>query len=194
MDVDVEEDEIVASYNVYIKPHLKDGKKVYILQFPNRDAEQGYSAANSSMPLEIRMKEKSGLLEVDVPIDVFRNYDPEKGIRWGEAVRKSDYNKGSDGGSHGLAGGFGIGGGQSARPRGRGIAHDDREEMITQDELLQDFESIVSDGRVLKKQTLGGQAIPKDSTTPQYMIGAFRNRKLLSVPLALRKNKPCLTL
>lgn len=177
MDVEVEEDEIVASYDIFIKPHLKNGKKVYILQFPNRDAQQGYTAANSSMPLEIRMKEKSGLVEVDVPIDVFHNYDPEKGIRWGEAVRKSDHNKGSDAGSHGLAGGFGIGGGQSARPRGRGVAHDDHEDMITQDELLRNFERSVSGGRVLTKQTLGGQAIPKDSTTPQYMIGAFRNRE-----------------
>jgi DNA-directed RNA polymerase-3 subunit RPC5 len=167
-------DQIVASYDIYIKPHLKDGKKVYILQFPNRDSRQNYSSANSSLPLELRMKEKSGLVELDVPMDTFRNYDREKGVRWGEAVRKSENTKQGGGGSHGLGGGFGIGGAQGARPRG--AQNDDNEEMNMQEALMRDFARSVDQGRVLSKQTLGGQAIPRDRTTPQYMIGAFRNR------------------
>ena len=174
-------DPIVSSYNIYVKPRFKDGKKVYILQFPNRDSKQAYSIANSSLPLELRLKEKSGLLEIDVPIDTFRNYDREKGVKWGEAVRKSDQLKGADGGSLGLAGGFGIGGGQSARPRSARQGTED--EGITQEALMRDFAASVAQGRVLRKQTLGGQAMPKDSTTPQYMIGSFRNRTFISLIL-----------
>lgn len=167
-------DPIVSEYKIYVKPRFKDGKKIYILQFPNRDSKQSYSVANSSLPLELRIKEKSGLVEIDVPVDTFRNYDREKGIKWGEAVRKSDRLKGGDGGSLGLAGGFGIGGGQSARPRS--ARQDTEDEGITQESLMQDFAASVAQGRVLRKQTLGGQTMPKDSTTPQYMIGAFKNR------------------
>jgi hypothetical protein len=174
-------DPIVSSYNIYVKPRFKDGKKIYILQFPNRDSKQSYSVANSSLPLELRMKEKSGLLEVDVPVDTFRNYDREKGVKWGEAVRKSDQLKGADGGSLGLAGGFGIGGGQSTRPRGAQQGTED--EGITQEALMRDFAASVAQGRVLRKQTLGGQAMPKDSTTPQYMIGAFQNRTFVYMDL-----------
>jgi DNA-directed RNA polymerase-3 subunit RPC5 len=169
-------DPIVSQYNIYVKPRFRDGKKVYILQFPNRDSKQAYSVANSSLPLELRIKEKSGLLELDVPVDAFRNYDREKGIKWGEAVRKSDQLKGGDDGSLGLAGGFGIGGGQSTRPRSARQGTED--EGITQEALMRDFAASVAQGRVLRKQTLGGQTMPKDSTTPQYMIGAFRDRKL----------------
>lgn len=174
--LDVDADPIVSSYNIYVKPRFKDGKKVYILQFPNRDSKQAYSAANSSLPLELRLKDKSGLAEIDVPVDTFRNYDREKGIKWGEAVQKSDQLKGADGGSLGLAGGFGIGGGQSARPRSARQGTED--EGITQEALMRDFAASVAQGRVLRKQTLGGQAMPKDSNTPQYMIGAFQNRTL----------------
>jgi DNA-directed RNA polymerase-3 subunit RPC5 len=191
MDVDSEDDEIVASYDIFVKPQLENGKKIYILQFPNRDARQGYSAASSSMPLAVRMKPKSGLMELDVPIETFRNYDREKGIKWGEAVRKSDKSKGNDGGSLGLAGGFGIGAGQP-RMRGKAAKDDDFEDMMTQDELLREFERSVGEGRVLGKQTLGGQSIPKDKTTPQYMIGTFRGGKLcFSVVLALVANNKC---
>jgi len=181
-------DPIVSSYNIYVKPRFKDGKKVYILQFPNSDSKKAYSTANSSLPLELRLKEKSGLVEIDVPVDIFRNYDREKGIRWGEAIRKSDQLKGADGGGLGLAGGFGIGGGQSARPRSARQGTED--EGITQETLTRDFAASVAQGRVLRKQTLGGQAMPKDSTTPQYMIGAFKDRTFFS--LNLRDIRSCI--
>lgn len=173
-------DPIIASYDIYVKPHFKDGKKVFIVQFPNRDSKLAYSVANSSLPLEMRIKEKSGLVEIDIPVDPFRNYDRDKGVKWGEVVRKSDQFKGGDGGSQGLAGGFGIGGAHSARPRSARQGTED--DLPSQEMLLRDFPASVAQGRVLLKQTLGGQAIPKDNTTPQYMIGAFRNSRFLLLP------------
>lgn len=178
-EVSDDADPIVASYDVFIKPQLKDSKKVYILQFPNRDLKQDYNTANSSLPVEFRIKDKARLVELDVPIDTHRNYDREKGVKWGEAVHRSDQSKGGEGGSHGLAGGFGIGAAaHGARPRA-GVSNHEEEEVM-QELLMRDFGRSVAEGKVLAKQTLGGQAIPKDSTTPQYMIGVFRNGKYFS--------------
>jgi DNA-directed RNA polymerase-3 subunit RPC5 len=168
---DVDPDPIKASYDVYIKPRMRDGRKVYILQFPNRDSKQDYSSANHSQPLELRIKPKAGMLELDVPVDAWRNYDREKGIKWGEAMRQSNMVKG--GGSHGMPGGFGIGGAQPGRGRGRG----EEDNVINQERLLADYAGAIQREQVLTRQTLGGQAVPKESATPQYMIGAFRKSK-----------------
>lgn len=163
-------DPIKASYEVFIRPHLKDGRMLYILQYPNRAATQDYSASNDCEPLEVRIKQKSGLVEIDVPVDAYRNYDKEKGAKWGLAMNKSNLGKGTGGASHGLPGGFGIGGAQVGRGRG---SQRDAVEEITQSDLEQHYHRTVAEGRVLGKQTLGGQTVPKENTTPQYMIGAF---------------------
>lgn len=110
------------------------------------------------------------MVEVDVPVDVHRNYDRAKGVKWGEAMNKSTMQK--NGGSHGLPGGFGLGGAApAARGRGRGEA----EEAEHQEKLLANYDQAVEDGHVLAKQTLGGQFLAKTSTTPQYMVGTFTN-------------------
>jgi DNA-directed RNA polymerase-3 subunit RPC5 len=116
------------------------------------------------------------MVEMDVPMDAIRNYDREKGIKWGEAIKKSNSTK--NGGSHGMPGGFGIGGAQpSGRGRGRGQNADDE---LNQQRIFQDYENAVKREEVLVKQTLGGQCISNDETTPQYMIGTFRKSETLS--------------
>jgi DNA-directed RNA polymerase-3 subunit RPC5 len=117
----------------------------------------------------MRIKPSAGMVELDVPLDAWRNYDREKGVKWGEAIKKSNTAKG--GGSHGLPGGFGIGGAQSG---GRGRARIPENEQLDQEKLLEDYPLAVSRENVLTKQTLGGQAVPNDETNPQYMIGTFR--------------------
>jgi DNA-directed RNA polymerase III subunit RPC5 len=169
LDIDNDLDPIKASYDVYIKPHISEDRQVYILQFPNRDAKQNYSQSNDAQPYKMRVKEKAGMVELDVPLDAWRNYDREKGIKWGESIRKSNMAKG--GGSHGLPGGFGIGGAaHSGRGRGRGA--DDEE--VNQQMLMKDYALAIERGQVLTKQTLGGQFVSNEDTTPRYMIGAFR--------------------
>ena len=175
VEVDQDSDPIKASYDIYIKPQISSDRQIYILQFPNRDSRQHYSAANESQPLKLRIKEKAGMLELDVPVDAWRNYDREKGIKWGEAIKRSNMAKG--GGSHGLPGGFGIGGAQSS---GRGRGRGDADEEINQQKLLEDYAGAIQREQVLTKQTLGGQCVANEDTTPQYMIGAFRKSKDLS--------------
>lgn len=171
-----DEDPIKASYDVFVKPRISADRQVFILQFPNRDARQNYNAAFGSEPLKMRIKQVAGMVEMDVPIDPFNNYDREKGIKWGDALNKSQVAKG--GGSHGLPGGFGIGG---AQPSGRGKAKGGTLENneLNQETISRDYEAAVQNEKVLTRQTLGGQAISKDNTTPQYMIGTFRKSKTL---------------
>lgn len=158
-------DPIRASYDVYIKPSFKDGRQLYILQFPNRESYKPYNSLNHTLPSELRMKPKTGLLELDVPIDAWQNYDRDKGFKWGDALKKS--NTGNNGnGSHGLPGGFGIGG---TGPRARAGDEEDLQEMV-----IRDFAAAVTNQRVLTKQTLGGMTVPKEESSPQYMVGAFK--------------------
>lgn len=174
MDVDIEEedDRIVSSYDIFIKPHISEGRQVYILQFPNRDIEQRYAGSNDAQPLKFRTKPKAGMVEIDVPIDARRNYDKDKGIKWGDAIKKSNMVKG--GGSHGLPGGFGIGGAQPTG-RGRGRAQD----QVDPERVMTDWEGAIRSEQTLVKQTLGGQIIPVDENSPQYFLGAFQKGKWL---------------
>ncbi|KAI9821741.1 MAG: hypothetical protein M1827_002322 [Pycnora praestabilis] len=174
-----EEDPVVREYDVFITP--KRAQKLMLLQYPNRDRTQPYSEANHAKALGMRIKPKSGLVEVDVPMNVNTNYDKEKGITWGEAMRKSTMEKG--GGSHGFAGGFGVGGGGGGgvgRRGGRANEIDDRSASreMSQDALITNFEDANNKGRVLNKQTLGGLISPVEDGQPLYMVGAFRGNEL----------------
>ena len=185
IEMETDPDPIKASYDVYIKPRISADKQIYVLQFPNRDSMQHYSAAHQSQPFKMRIKPNAGMVEMDVPMDALRNYDREKGIKWGEAVKKSNMSK--NGGSHGMPGGFGIGGAQpSGRGRGRGQNAD---EELNQQRILEDYENAVRREQVLVKQTLGGQCISNEETTPQYMIGTFRKSRTLSNYFLIIPNK-----
>lgn len=168
-DASYDDDPVVSSYDIYIKPQLAGDLQMYVLQFPNRDSRQHYNTAHGSEPLKMRIKPNAGMVELDVPMDAHNNYDKKKGLAWGGAMKKSADSKGN--GSHGLPGGFGIGAAPpSGRGRGRGGIVD--QEAI-QAQILADYHNAVRNERVLVKQTLGGQAMAKDDTTPQYMIGTF---------------------
>jgi DNA-directed RNA polymerase-3 subunit RPC5 len=167
-------DPIKATYDVFIKPSISDGRQIYILQFPNRESSQKYNEANGSGPQKLRIKPDAGMVELDVPLDVRRSYDRAKGIKWGEAMKKSNMIQG--GRTHGLPGGFGIGG---VQPAGRGRGRGEAEQEIDQDTLLADFEGAIERGQVLEKQTLGGQTLFNEETMPQYMVGTFYKSKFV---------------
>ena len=175
-DPDDSDDPVIAEYEVFVNQQLKG--QIHLLQYVNRDGNQPYSEAGNAKPLEIRFKPKAGLVETDIPMNVHSNYDREKGIHWGEAMRKSRLEKGGD--SFGLAGGFGIGSASGGRATGPGVAaraagKSNGGDDITQEALFTNFDDAINKGRVLFKQTLGGITNSKDSIQPNYYIGAFRN-------------------
>ncbi|KUI53832.1 DNA-directed RNA polymerase III subunit rpc5 [Cytospora mali] len=157
---DDDDDPIVASYNILLKPSLPAHRKVMILEHPNKS--DGKKMAR--VPLEIRMKTATGMIEVDYPIDYNAFYDRNKGLNWGTHLHKS--NEAKKGGSHGLAGGFGVGA-PPPRPRagGRGAQDDSFDPgMDWAEALRKDY--------VLRTQTLGGQ-MPDTSAESKYMVGVF---------------------
>lgn len=171
-----DDDPIIRSYDIYIKPKAEKDRQFVVMQFPNRDASQSYNEANGSAPLAIRMKGKAGMFEMDVPVDPWHNYDRFKGVAMGDALNKSESARGV--GTHGLAGGFGIGA-QMPNKGGRRVGGKENEGK-THEAMLNDFAGSVERRQVLAKQTLGGQSVPKDGIRPQYMIGVFRDGKLAS--------------
>lgn len=166
------DDPTVASWDVFMTPEIQE--KLLLLQYPERSRTQPYNDANHQKPLELRIKPKTGMVEVDVPVNIHANYDKEKGVQWGESMRKSRVLK--EGGSYGLAGGLGIG---ATTKKEDDEADDD---SIPQEALLANFEDANNKGHVLNKQTLGGQIIEPKDGDPIYMLGSFVGSKFGFLP------------
>ncbi|PNY27160.1 Uncharacterized protein TCAP_02912 [Tolypocladium capitatum] len=169
MDLDdaPDDDPITASYQVFLNPALPFGRRLLVLQHPNRTDD-----APKPSPTEMRVKAHSGMVEVDVPLDNSVAYDREKGLRWGRTLQASMAAK--NGGSHGLAGGFGFGAVQQ-----RGGA---RKRAEADDDEVLDWNDAVLQGKVLSTQTLGGQYPDVDEV--QYMVGVFQGRDLHLTPVS----------
>lgn len=161
---------VTAKYRLFVnKP---TGKRAMLMQYPNRKVGQEYRATNGNTPLEIRMKPKSGLVEVDVPVEICANYDKEKGVEYGEAMRKSRLIQ--EGGSYSLGGGLGIG---PPRPMPKTDHQAPPPEGPSHDKLLENFEDANNKGHVMNKITLGGQIYPFKNGDPIYMAATFKEGK-----------------
>jgi DNA-directed RNA polymerase-3 subunit RPC5 len=164
-DDDDDDDPVTATYNVFINPSLPLGRRLLVLQHPNRTDD-----SPRPPPTELRVKAQAGMVEVDVPLDNTVAYDREKGQKWGKTLHASMATK--NGGSHGLAGGFGFGTVQARG--GRKKAEDEQESM--------DWAEAVRQDKVLRTQTLGGQY--PEYKEVQHMVGVFQGSKShwLSIP------------
>ncbi|KAL7956168.1 Sin-like protein conserved region domain-containing protein [Trichoderma compactum] len=164
--LDHDDDPITASYQVFLNPALPLGRRLLVLQHPNRT-----DSTPRPPPTELRLKEHLGMVEIDMPMDNTTAYDREKGLRWGRTLQNSMAVK--NGGSHGLAGGFGVGAVQQRAPRKKGD--------VEEDENL-DWNDAVRQGKVLSTQTLGGQY--PDTDEVQYMVGVFQGKDLHLTPVS----------
>ncbi|KAI1779580.1 hypothetical protein F4818DRAFT_436883 [Hypoxylon cercidicola] len=168
-----EADPVVASYDVFTNPLLPENRKLLILQHPNK---QGPVRAPYEQVTEVRIKNRSGMLEVDVPMSHARaDYDRDKGLRWGGALARSVAAK--DGGTHGLAGGFGVGVPARGGNRGGGKTVDLERELS-----MLDWSEAVRQDKVLRTQTLGGQFPVEKDTDCRWMVGVFKGDQLYLTP------------
>lgn len=155
---------ILKEYRLLLN-HSK--KRTLLLQYPNRDYGQEYRAVTGQKPLELRIKPKCGLVELDIPMDIHSHFDKEKGIEYGDALRNSRHLQ--QGGSYGLGGGLGVG----PRP-----VKDDRRAAQPDgpppEKLLENFDDSNNKGRVMNKITLGGRIVPFKDGDPIYMTATFR--------------------
>ncbi|KAI1264239.1 hypothetical protein F5Y18DRAFT_391511 [Xylariaceae sp. FL1019] len=175
METSDEEDPIVASYQVYVNPTPTNptiARRVLVLQHPNKQGHQNRAYDYAS---EVRLKPKSSMIEVDVPISSANtDYDRDKGQRWGAALAKSNNSK--NGGGHGLSGGFGVGV-SALRPNKRRDDYDREVDMLSWNEA-------VRQDKVLRTQTLGGQITANTKITPNYMVGVFKGDALHLTPVS----------
>lgn len=169
---DEDDDPIVSSYAVFTNPPPTTTRKILILQHPNK---QGPMRAPYQTLSEVRVKPSSGMIEVDVPLSYHDgSYDRDKGMRWGQSLARSMNQK--IGGSHGLAGGFGVG--VPAPRAGRTRKEEDRDTY--------DWTEAVRRDQVLRTQTLGGQYIGRNAEFGEneckWMVGVFKGGNLHLTP------------
>ncbi|KAG4302232.1 hypothetical protein PCANB_001600 [Pneumocystis canis] len=78
--VSSEDDPVIKTYNIYTTSYLND--YLYLFQYPIRSSIQPYIEESFSKPLELRIKPKSGFVELDVPICTKKYYNEERGIEF----------------------------------------------------------------------------------------------------------------
>ncbi|KAL3473390.1 Sin-like protein conserved region-domain-containing protein [Aspergillus californicus] len=168
-------DPVIASYDIFL---TDSDISRFVLQYLDRPAGSSYDESNGQKPTSFRQKPKTGLVEVDVPINTRVNYDLGKGVRYGDALRKSRSNR--EGGAYGMAGGFSVSG-QGANGGAQGKVKNEVKGEVQMGGL--------SDGgsggetSLLKVQTLGGRIKNPEDGDPVYMLAAFRGDKLHLSPV-----------
>ncbi|KAK4126378.1 hypothetical protein N657DRAFT_643164 [Parathielavia appendiculata] len=167
-----DDDPVVASYCVFIKPPLPEHRNLVVLQYVTRTAQDA-SQVRIPRITELRVKPSTGMYEVDVPMDTGEAYDKNKGMAWGTALQKSMEAK--KGGSLGLAGGFNIVATPSTGRGGRRAGNDDEAPPNWAEALRQD--------KVLRTQTFGGSRSAEEKHT-RHMIGVFQGKNLHLTPVS----------
>ncbi|KAL3467261.1 Sin-like protein conserved region-domain-containing protein [Aspergillus heterothallicus] len=168
-------DPIIASYDIYL---TDSDISRYVLQYLDRPTGHAYDDNNGQKPVSFRQKPKTGLVEVDVPINTRVNYDLGKGLRFGDALRKS--RSAREGGAYGMAGGFSVGGsGAGSNAQGK-VKSEDGGQGSGHGSLGGNEGTEAS---LLKVQTLGGRIKSPEDGDPVYMLAAFRGDKLHLSPV-----------
>ena len=173
-DIDADDDPVIAEYNVYITPELKE--QLILLQYPNRKRHSPYNAEQRALPSELRIKPKTGFVEVDIGVSTAANFDKIKGLQWGQSLKHAKDSKAK---GFGLSSGFGKGneegsmkvlvsGGEGGRRKN---------EDADSERMLREFDEKLERGAVLTKQTLGGMIRRPEKDRPYHMVGTFRGSK-----------------
>ncbi|CAA20918.1 DNA-directed RNA polymerase III subunit rpc5 [Schizosaccharomyces pombe] len=80
-----EQDPVVRTYPVFFSPGLRNN--LLLNQFPLRPKNRTYSDANGEAPIDVRVKPKTGWMEVDVPIPTTKYYNEDKAMKYGNGKK-----------------------------------------------------------------------------------------------------------
>jgi DNA-directed RNA polymerase-3 subunit RPC5 len=175
---DADDDPVTAEYDVYLTPALE--QQLLLLQYPNRAPDRPY---NDPSPDTVRIKPKSGHVEMDITLMTDGNFNKYQALKWGDSLRSQG--NGESNGTYGIAGGlsshFMVNGAANGRRRGSTSDEADRDLRLTND--LTAFSDAEQEGKAMRTQTLGGQIIRHDGTgdeagKPLYFVGAFKGSEL----------------
>ncbi|RAH49768.1 uncharacterized protein BO95DRAFT_511178 [Aspergillus brunneoviolaceus CBS 621.78] len=170
-----DDDPIIASYNIY----LTDSEiSRYVLQYLDRPTGYSYDDRHGQKPTGFRLKPSTGLVEVDVPINTRVNYDVSKGLRYGDALKRSQ--RAREGGAYGMAGGFSTGGSSGG---GSGAGGKVKMEGAGAGAGPMQVDEGKETAQLLRVQTLGGRIKGFEGGDPVYMLGAFRGENLHLSPV-----------
>lgn len=159
-----EDDPVLASYDIFL---TDSDVSRYVFQYLDRPSKLPYNERRGQKPVNLKMKPDLGLVEVDVPIQTHANYNATKGLKYGEAMKKS--RAGRDGGAFGMAGGFSSG---SLAGPGRV-----KTEGAGEVEML-DNRKVVDPNLLVQTQSLGGRIKPAEEGDPVYMLATFKDSTL----------------
>jgi hypothetical protein len=166
-----DDDPVVASYDVLL---TDSDVSRYVFQYVDREHDRPYNDQENQRPIQLRLKPRTGLIEVEVPISTRENYDVNKGMRYGDAVMKS--RSARDGGAYGMAGGFTAGSGTAAA--GGRIKMEANGDV----EIL-DNKRAVDSASLMRVQSLGGRIKPSEEGDPVYMLATFTDKNLHLSPV-----------
>ena len=156
-----EDDPVVASYDIFL---TDSDVSRYVFQYIDRPGKHPYNERMGQKPTALRMKPNTGMVEVDVPIFTRATYDVNKGLKYGDAMKKSRVAR--DGGAFGMAGGFSTGGMTSTGGRVKSEGNGDVEVM--------DNRKMVDSASLVRTQALGGRIKPQEEGDPVHMLAAFK--------------------
>lgn len=119
------------------------------------------------------MKPKTNFMELDIATNVTSNFDKSKGMLWGSAMKTANE---SGAACFGMASGFGKGnrGNELFNPEKRGKKAREPGQAPGGRTRSERFDDANEAGKVLSKQTLGGQIVLPAEGKPMYMLGTFR--------------------
>jgi len=169
-------DPVVASYDVYL---TESDVARYVLQYVDRPPEYPYDEQEAQKPTALRLKPRTGLVEVDIPISTAICYDVGKGLKYGDSLANSRTAR--EGGAYGMAGGFASGGPVAAA---RGRVKIETEDIETRNIVVDEQDKKGQGGSLLNVQTLGGRIKESEDGDPLYMLGAFRGNNLHLSPVS----------
>lgn len=130
------------------------------------------------------MKPKTNFMELDIATNVTSNFDKSKGLLWGSAMKTAN-DSGAAG--FGMASGFGKGsrGNELFNPEKKGRKAREPGAPTGGRTRAEKFDDANEAGKVLNKQTLGGQIVLPAEGKPMYMLGTFR-QSTVTFPLPCR--------
>lgn len=159
-----EDDPVIASYDIVLTDSTISR---YVFQYLDRPVKLPYNARRGQKPNSLRMKPDTGMVEIEVPIQTRATYDVNKGLKYGDAMKKSRANR--DGGAFGMAGGFSSGTLASSGGRVKAEGSGDLEVL--------DNRKMVDPSSLVTTQALGGRIKPQEEGDPVYMLATFKGSK-----------------